>query len=148
MKAKQMLKKIKFISLLILSILFFSTNKSYANLNNVSCENPITNSKTNIVYGNNFAKEEMSPNIWLFFQKISLVNNNLNLISIDDDKPIRQWQINLISGKATLTPMFDPSSNWLCLNIDKELKKLEEQYKSGALSGYEFEVAKKKLLNK
>ena len=143
-----MLKKIKLISVLILSILFFSTNKSYANLNNVSCENPITNSKTNIVFGNNFAKEEMSPNIWLFFQKISLVNNNLNLISIDDDQPIRQWQINLISGKATLTPMFDPSSNWLCLNIDKELKKLEEQYKSGALSGYEFEVAKKKLLNK
>ena len=141
-----MLKKIKLISLLILSILFFSTNKSYANLNNVSCENPITNSKTNIVYGNNFAKEEMSPNIWLFFQKISLVNNNLNLISIDDDKPIRQWQINLVSGKATLTPMFDPSSNWLCLNIDRELKKLEEQYKSGALSGYEFEVAKKRLL--
>ena len=143
-----MLKKIKLISVLILSILFFSTNKSYANLNNVSCENPITNSKTNIVYGNNFAKEEMSPNIWLFFQKISLVNNNLNLISIDDDKPIRQWQINLISGKATLTPMFDPSSNWLCLNIDKELEKLEEQYKSGALSGYEFEVAKKRLLKK
>ena len=143
-----MLKKIKLISVLILSILFFSTNKSYANLNNVSCENPITNSKTNIVYGNNFAKEEMSPNIWLFFQKISLVNNNLNLISIDDDKPIRQWQINLVSGKATLTPMFDPSSNWLCLNIDKELKKLEEQYKSGAMSGYEFEVAKKKLLKK
>ena len=143
-----MLKKIKLISVLILSILFFSTNKSYANLNNVSCENPITNSKTNIVYGNNFAKEEMSPNIWLFFQKISLVNNNLNLISIDDDKPIRQWQINLVSGKATLTPMFDPSSNWLCLNIDRELKKLEEQYKSGALSGYEFEVAKKRLLKK
>ena len=143
-----MLKKIKFISLLILLILFFSTNKSYANLNNVSCENLITNSKTNIVYGNNFAKEEMSPNIWLFFQKISLVDNNLNLISIDDNKPIRQWQINLISGNATLTPMFDPSSNWLCLNIDKELKKLEEQYKSGALSGYEFEVAKKRLLKK
>ena len=143
-----MLKKIKLISVLILSILFFSTNKSYANLNNVSCENPITNSKTNIVYGNNFAKEEMSPNIWLFFQKISLVNNNLNLISLDDDKPIRQWQINLVSGKATLTPMFDPSSNWLCLNIDRELKKLEEQYKSGAMSGYEFEVAKKKLLKK
>ena len=143
-----MLKKIKFISLLILLILFFSTNKSYANLNNVSCENLITNSKTNIVYGNNFAKEEMSPNIWLFFQKISLVDNNLKLISIDDNKPIRQWQINLISGNATLTPMFDPSSNWLCLNIDKELKKLEEQYKSGALSGYEFEVAKKRLLKK
>ena len=143
-----MLKKTKFISLLILLILFFSTNKSSANLNNVSCENLITNSKTNIVYGNNFAKEEMSPNIWLFFQKISLVDNNLNLISIDDNKPIRQWQINLISGNATLTPMFDPSSNWLCLNIDKELKKLEEQYKSGALSGYEFEVAKKRLLKK
>ena len=141
-----MLKRIKFISLLILSIFFFSSNQSNANLNNVSCENPITDSKTNIVYGNNFAKEEMSPNIWLFFQQINLVNNNLNLISIDDDKPIRQWQINLVSGEATLTPMFDPSSNWLCINIDKELKKLEEQYKSGALSGYEFEVAKKKLL--
>ena len=141
-----MSKRNKFISFLILSIFIFSTNKSSANLNNVSCENPITNSKTNIVYGNNFAKEEMSPNIWLFFQKISLVNNNLNIISIDDDKPIRQWQINLVSGEATLTPMFDPSSNWLCINIDKELKKLEEQYKSGALSGYEFEVAKKKLL--
>ena len=143
-----MLKNTKFISLLILSILFFSTNKSNANLNNVSCENLITNSKTNIVYGNNFAKEEMSPNIWLFFQKISLVNNNLNIISIDDDKPIRQWQINLVSGEAILTPMFDPSSNWLCLNTDKELNKLKEQYKSGALSGYEFEVAKKKLLKK
>ena len=142
-----MLKKIKLISVLILSILFFSTNKSYANLNNVSCENPITNSKTNIVYGNNFAKEEMSPNIWLFFQKISLVNNNLNLISIDDDKPIRQWQINLVSGKATLTPMFDPSSNWLCLNTEKQLTALNDLYKSGALSGYEFEKAKKKLLN-
>ena len=141
-----MSKRNKFISFLILSIFIFSTNKSSANLNNVSCENSITNSKTNIVYGKNFAKEEMSPNIWLFFQKISLVNNNLNIISIDDDKPIRQWQINLVSGKATLTPMFDPSSNWLCLNTDKELKKLEEQYKSGALSGYEFEVAKKKLL--
>ena len=143
-----MLKNTKFISLLILSIFFLSTNKSNANLNNVSCENLITNSKTNIVYGNNFAKEEMSPNIWLFFQKISLVNNNLNLISLDDDKPIRQWQINLVSGKAILTPMFDPSSNWLCLNTDKELNKLKEQYKSGALSGYEFEVAKKRLLNK
>ncbi len=143
-----MLKNYKFISLLILSIMFFSTNNSNANLNNVSCENLITNSKTNIVYGNNFAKEEMSPNIWLFFQKISLVNNNLNIISIDDDKPIRQWQINLVSGEAILTPMFDPSSNWLCLNTDKELNKLKEQYKSGALSGYEFEVAKKKLLKK
>ena len=142
-----MLKKIKFISLLILSILFFSTNKSYANLNNVSCKNLITNSKTNIVYGNNFAKEEMSPNIWLFFQKISLVDNNLNLISIDDNKPIRQWQINLISGNATLTPMFDPSSNWLCLNTEKQLMVLNDLYKSGALSGYEFEKAKKKLLN-
>ena len=84
-----MLKKIKLISVLILSILFFSTNKSYANLNNVSCENPITNSKTNIVYGNNFAKEEMSPNIWLFFQKISLVNNNLNLISKNNNTNLK-----------------------------------------------------------
>ena len=84
-----MLKRTKFISFLILTI-FFCSNKSNANLINVSCKNLITNSKTNIVYGNNFAKEEMSPNIWLFFQKISLVNNNLSIISIDDDKPIRQ----------------------------------------------------------
>ena len=137
------MKKIIFILSIFITI---NHNNAYANLDSFSCENPITKNKTFIVYGNNFAKEEMSPNIWLFFQKISLVNNNLNIISIDDDKPIRQWQINLVSGKATLTPMFDPSSNWLCLNTDKELKKLEEQYKSGALSGYEFEVAKKKLL--
>ena len=109
-----MLKKIKLISLLILSILFFSTNKSYANLNNVSCENPITNSKTNIVYGNNFAKEEMSPNIWLFFHDIKIDKNNLNIVSLDDGKAIREWKINLSSGDATLIPMFDPTSKWLC----------------------------------
>ena len=142
------MKKIIYNIILILTVSFFTLNSSLANLNSLSCENNITKLKTNIIYGNNFAKEEMSPNIWLFFQKISLVNNNLNLISVDDDKPIRQWQINLVSGKAILTPMFDPSSNWLCLNTDKELNKLKEQYKSGALSGYEFEVAKKKLLKK
>ena len=95
--------------------------------------------------GKNFAKEEMSPNIWLFFQKIKLDKNNLNIISVDDEKSIREWQIDLVSGKATLTPMFDPSSNWLCLNTEKQLTALNDLYKSGALSGYEFEKAKKKL---
>ncbi len=133
---------------LILSI--FATinyNNAYANLESFSCENLLTKNKTFIVYGNNFAKEEMSPNIWLFFQKIKLDKNNLNILSIDDDKTIREWQIDIVSGKATLTPMFDPSSNWLCLNTEKQLIALNDLYKSGALSGYEFEKAKKKLLN-
>ena len=43
--------------------------------------------------------------------------------------------------------MFDPSSNWICLDAEKQLKVLNDLYKSGALSGYEFEKAKKKLLN-
>ena len=89
----------------------------------------------------------MSPNIWLFFQKIELDKKNLNIISIDADKPIREWKINLVSGKATLIPMFDPSSSWICQNIVKQLQELSDLYKSGALSGYEYEKAKKKLLN-
>ena len=95
-------------------ISFFTLNSSLANLNSIICENDITKMKTNIVYGNNFAKEEMSPNIWLFFQKIKLDKDYLNIISIDDEKHIREWQINLISGEATLIPMFDPKSKWLC----------------------------------
>ena len=133
--------------ILVLTVFFFTLNSSLANLNSLSCENNITKSKTNIIYGNNFAKEEMSPNIWLFFQKIKLDNTNLSLVSIDDDKPIREWQIDIVSGEATLTPMFDPSSNWVCLDAEKQLKVLNDLYKSGALSGYEFEKAKKKLLN-
>ena len=89
------MKKIFFILSILITI---SYNNAYANLDSFSCENPITKNKAFIVYGNNFAKEEMSPNIWLFFQKIKLNNNNLNLISVDDDKPIREWKINLISG--------------------------------------------------
>ena len=73
--------------------------------------------------------------------------NNLNIVSVDDEKSIREWQIDLVSGKATLTPMFDSSSNWLCLNTKKQLTALNDLYKSGALSGYEFEKAKKKLLD-
>ena len=122
-------------------------NNAYANLDTFSCESLLTQNKTFIVYGKNFAKEEMSPNIWLFFQKIKLDKNNLNIISVDDEKSIREWQIDLVSGKATLTPMFDPSSNWLCLNTEKQLAALNDLSKSGALSGYEFEKAKKKLLN-
>tara|TARA_B100000963_G_scaffold334693_1_gene328100 strand:+ start:777 stop:1196 length:420 start_codon:yes stop_codon:yes gene_type:complete len=137
-------KKIFFILSIFISINY---NNAYANLDSFSCENLITKNKAYIVYGNNFAKEEMSPNIWLFFQKIELNNNKLNLISVDDDKPIREWKINLTSGEAILTPMFDPSSNWLCLNKDRQLKMLSDLYKSGALSGYEFEKAKKKLLS-
>jgi len=133
---------------LILSIfIIINHNNAYANLESFSCENLITKNKAFIVYGKNFAKEEMSPNIWLFFQKIKLDKNNLNILSIDDEKTIREWQIDLQTGKATLTPMFDPSSNWLCLNTEKQLIVLNDLYKSGALSGYEFEKAKKKLLN-
>ena len=138
------MKKIFF----ILSIfIIVNHNNAYANLESFSCENLMTKNKAFIVYGKNFAKEEMSPNIWLFFQKIKLDKNNLNIISVDDEKSIREWQIDLVSGKATLTPMFDPSSNWLCLNTEKQLMALNDLYKSGALSGYEFEKAKKKLLN-
>ena len=132
------LKKIIYNIILILIVSFFTLNSSLANLNSLSCENNITKSKTNIIYGNNFAKEEMSPNIWLFFQKVKLDNANLSLVSIDDDKPIREWQIDVVSGEATLTPMFDPSSNWICLDAEKQLKVLNDLYKSGALSGYEF----------
>ena len=133
---------------LILSIfIIINHNNAYANLESFSCENLITKNKTFIVYGKNFAKEEMSPNIWLFFQKIKLDKDNLNILSIDDEKTIREWKIDLQSGEATLIPMFDPSSNWLCLNTEKQLMVLNDLYKSGALSGYEFEKAKKKLLN-
>ena len=138
------MKKLSF----ILSIFACTNyNNAYANLDTFSCESLLTQNKTFIVYGKNFAKEEMSPNIWLFFQKIKLDKNNLNIISVDNEKSIREWQIDLVSGKATLTPMFDPSSNWLCLNTEKQLTALNDLYKSGALSGYEFEKAKKKLLN-
>tara|TARA_B100001027_G_scaffold90151_1_gene61852 strand:- start:594 stop:1013 length:420 start_codon:yes stop_codon:yes gene_type:complete len=133
---------------LILSIFItINHNNAHANLESFSCENLLTKNKAFIVYGKNFAKEEMSPNIWLFFQKIKLDKNNLNILSIDDNKTIREWQIDLVSGKATLIPMFDPSSNWLCLNTERQLMVLNDLYKSGALSGYEFEKAKKKLLN-
>ena len=138
------MKKIFFILSIFISI---NHNNAYATLDTFSCESLLTKSKAFIVYGKNFAKEEMSPNIWLFFQKIKLDKNNLNIISVDDEKSIREWQIDLVSGKATLTPMFDPSSNWLCLNTEKQLTALNDLYKSGALTGYEFEKAKKKLLN-
>ena len=138
------MKKIFFILSIFACINY---NNAYANLDTFSCESLLTKNKKFIVYGKNFAKEEMSPNIWLFFQKIKLDKNNLNIISVDDEKSIREWQIDLVSGKATLTPMFDPSSNWLCLNTEKQLTALNDLYKSGALSGYEFEKAKKKLLN-
>ena len=138
------MKKIYFILLIFVTI---NLNNAYADLDSFSCENLLTKNKAYIVYGKNFAKEEMSPNIWLFFQKITLNNNSLNLISVDDDKPIREWKINLTSGEAILTPMFDPSSNWLCLNKDRQLKFLIDLYENGSLTGYEFEKEKKKLLN-
>ena len=138
------MKKLFFILSIFITI---NHNNAYAKQESLSCENILTKNKAFIVYGKNFAKEEMSPNIWLFFQKIKLDKNNLNIISVDDEKSIREWQIDLASGKATLTPMFDPSSNWLCLNTEKQLTALNDLYKSGALSGYEFEKAKKKLLN-
>ncbi len=101
--------------LLFIIFVFISTNNiAYADLNTLECQNILSKSKTNIVYGQNFAKEEMSPNIWLFFQKITLNKEKLNIISVDDEKPIREWKINLVSGEAILIPMFDPSSKWLC----------------------------------
>ena len=104
------MKKLSFILLFFLTI----NNFAYADLKTLICENGVTKNKANIVYSKNFAKEEMSPNIWLFFQKITLDKNTLNIISIDDEKKIREWNINLISGEATLIPMFDPKSKWLC----------------------------------
>ena len=101
--------------LLFIIFVFISTNNiAYADLNTLECQIILSKSKTNIVYGQNFAKEEMSPNIWLFFQKITLDKDKLNIISVDDEKTIREWKINLVSGEAILIPMFDPSSKWLC----------------------------------
>ena len=101
--------------LLFIIFVFISNNNiAYADLNTLECQNILSKSKTNIVYGQNFAKEEMSPNIWLFFQKITLDKERLNIISVDDEKQIREWKINLVSGEAILIPMFDPSSRWLC----------------------------------
>ena len=101
---------------LLFILLFFLTtsNISYADLKTLMCENVLTKNRANIVYDKNFAKEEMLPNIWLFFQKIKLDKNTLNIVSVDDEKNIREWDINLISGEATLIPMFDPKSKWLC----------------------------------
>ena len=104
------MKKLSFILLFLLT----TNNLAYADLKTLTCENVVTKNKANIVYGKNFAKEEMSPNIWLFFQKIVLDNKTLNIVSVDDERAIREWDINLISGEATLTPMFDPKSKWLC----------------------------------
>ena len=104
------MKKLSFILLFLLT----TNNLAYADLKTLICENVVTKNKANIVYSKNFAKEEMSPNIWLFFQKIVLDNKTLNIVSVDDEKTIREWDINLISGEATLTPMFDPVSKWLC----------------------------------
>ena len=101
--------------LLFIIFVFISNNNiAYADLNTLECQNILSKSKTNIVYGQNFAKEEMSPNIWLFFQKITLDKERLNIISVDDEKQIREWKINLVSGEAILIPKFDPSSKWLC----------------------------------
>ena len=104
------MKKLSFIILFILT----ANNVAHADLKTLICENVVTKNKANIVYGKNFAKEEMSPNIWLFFQKIVLDNKTLNIVSLDDERAIREWDINLISGDATLTPMFDSKSKWLC----------------------------------
>ena len=69
------MKKLSFIILFILT----ANNVAHADLKALICENVVTKNKANIVYGKNFAKEEMSPNIWLFFQKIVL---DLSLIHI------------------------------------------------------------------
>ena len=83
------MKKIFFI---LSTFIILNHNSAYANLESFSCENLLTKNKAFIVYGKNFAKEEMSPNIWLFFQKIKLDKNNLNIISIDDEKGVNRIQ--------------------------------------------------------
>ena len=108
------MKKNFLILISLISIGMSLNNNSYADLNTLTCKNLLTKNTANIIYGNNFAKEEMSPNIWLFFQKIILDKKTLNIVSMDKEKTIREWDINLISGDATLTPMFDPKSKWLC----------------------------------
>ena len=108
------MKRFLFILITFLLNNITSLNMVSAKTNNLICENILTKNKTNIVYNKNFAKEEMSPNIWLFFHKIKLENGILNIVSLDDKKPIREWTINLVSGEAKLVPMFDPSSKWLC----------------------------------
>ena len=76
----------------------------------------------------------------LFFQVQkywALDKNNLNIISVDDilenmglmkwEKSIREWQIDLVNFlekhkyNLNIKPMFDPSSNWLCLNTETQL---------------------------
>ena len=79
------MKKIFFILSIFITI---NHNNAYANLDTFSCESLLTKNKTFIVYGKNFAKEEMSPNIWLFFQKIKLDKNNLNIISVGEENSV------------------------------------------------------------
>lgn len=100
--------------LVLTFVYFFYISDLSAKENSLTCINIASKVKANIIYGKNFAKEEMSPNIWLFFQKIKFDENFLNIISLDENIQIREWKINLISGEAILTPMFDPSSKWIC----------------------------------
>ena len=100
--------------LVLTFVYFFYMSDLSAKENSLTCINTASKVKANIIYGKNFAKEEMSPNIWLFFQKIKFDENFLNIISLDENIPIREWKINLISGEAILTPMFDPSSKCIC----------------------------------
>tara|TARA_B100000989_G_C19484130_1_gene446585 strand:- start:210 stop:539 length:330 start_codon:yes stop_codon:yes gene_type:complete len=95
---------------------FFIYTNAFGNEKSYNCENLKTDEKAHIVYHKNYAKEEMHKNIWLFFQTKDIVNDKLNLVSFADGKPIREWKINLSSGEATLTPMFDPISSWICKN--------------------------------
>ncbi len=95
---------------------FFIYTNAFGNEKSYNCENLKTDEKAHIVYHKNYAKEEMHKNIWLFFQTKDIVNDKLNLVSFADGKPIREWKINLSSGEATLIPMFDPISSWICKN--------------------------------
>ena len=76
------MKKLSFILLFFLTI----NNFAYADLKTLICENVVTKNKANIVYSKNFAKEEMSPNIWLFFQKVLLDNKNLKIVKLPNRK--------------------------------------------------------------
>tara|TARA_B100001027_G_scaffold216431_1_gene192768 strand:- start:1670 stop:2017 length:348 start_codon:yes stop_codon:yes gene_type:complete len=108
------LKKVILKSIIIFAVIYITISNSYSNLNSLTCENIDTKNKINIIYSANFAKEEMLPNIWLFFQKVNINENYISLISLDDNKPIREWEIDKLSGNSTLTPLFDPPSQWIC----------------------------------
>ena len=79
--------------------------------NSIDVENHVEN-QVNIIR-NAVAKGAIGLKV---YKSLGLSNKDSNgkRVSVDDERAIREWDINLISGEATLTPMFDPVSKWLC----------------------------------